>query len=1054
MWSLPPTDTESCRMSSLFLGRIVQKLKHFRCLLPGRTVFPLAVVVLVILTGEAIAAKPGDEAFDRDVAPLLVRRCLSCHDATSKKGGLDLSRADATLAGGDSGPAIQADDLEKSLLWQRVAADEMPPKQPLSADEKLTLKQWVTNGAKWGTDPIDPFQFSTDARGGYDWWSLQPVTNPQPPQSTSLGWSRNEIDAFVVARLEDNGLQPAAPADTRTLLRRLYFDLIGLPPMLTEQDGMLKEELLGLVIDPVAFRNDPAAYGAVVDRLLASPHYGERWARHWLDVIRFGESQGFERNKIRENAWRYRDWVIDAFNNDLPYDEFVRQQIAGDVLYPDDLKALIATGFLVCGTWDQVGHKEGSREMQMAVRQDHLEDMVGAVGQSILGLTTNCARCHDHKFDPISQKEYYQFAAVLGGVTQEENERQGIAARLSDDAHLQWSKLLEERQTELQHWEQSLRDNYGASHNSEAIEGLQLLYRPDEVSGRVLPDHSGVGSPLDLESGESIPFASAAPASKLISAVKISHEFTVEAWLTNATATQEGPARIVTLSADSGRRNFTLGQIGNKLDLRFRTTATDQNGLPSLATPEGSATTKKAHVVFTFDANGTVHGYVDGQLVSDRAVGGNLSSWDDSFRLAFGNELSGDRRWDGQLHFVAIYSKALSAEQIASNFKAGSLNVRAAASIETILARASETERRRHQELRDSVQSLKRAEPAQPFAGVAHVVIPKQPAEFHVLARGDYRNPLEIVSPAGLQSISKEGLSADFGLKPDAPEAERRIAMARWMTDARNPLTPRVLVNRLWHYHFGQGIVDTPSDFGFAGGRPSHPELLDWLTRRFIDGGWKMKDIHRLIVTSAAWRQASNVTNEKAQQQDADNRLLWRSHSRRLDGEASRDAMLTISGALNRTMGGPGFRDIKVSGGVMGTNAEFTEPTGEFSDATCRRTIYRLWARSGNNPLLESLDCADPSVAAPRRAQTITPVQSLSLLNSSFVEHCAARLAERVTTETGRELEPQIQRLFQRALGRLPSPEELQTTRELASRRGLNQLALVLMNTNEFLFVE
>jgi hypothetical protein len=994
------------------------------------------------------------EFFDRHVAPLLTRKCLSCHDATSKNGGLDLSKVSSVLAGGDSGPAIKAGSTEDSLLWQRVAASEMPPKEPLSSEEKAILHQWITEGARWGTDPIDTFQFSTESRGGYDWWSLRPVTQPELPSVSDPRWPRNELDRFTLAKLEAAKISPAAQADARTLLRRLYIDLIGLPPILTEKDGQLKEELLELEINLLAFQEEPAAYSAVVEQLLASPHYGERWARHWLDVIRFGESQGFERNRIRDNAWRYRDWVIDAFNRDLPYDEFVRQQIAGDALYPEDLNALLATGFLVCGTWDQVGHKEGSAEMQMAVRQDHLEDLVGALGQSFLGLTTNCARCHDHKFDPISQREYYQLAAALGGVTQEENERQEITARSPNDEHLRWTVARDQLHDELQQFEQSVRTKYGARNDGNPIEGLQVLYRPDKAAGRTLSDESEVGVRLDLESASPAPFATAGPATKLVAAAKASNEFSVEAWLTSANDTQKGPARIITLSLDSGQRNFTLGQDGNRFDLRFRTTKTDQNGMPSLATPDRSVTARKTHVVFTFESKGDVVGYVDGKPVASRHAGGDLSGWADNFRLALGDELTGERHWEGRLHFVALYNKALSAGQIAKNFETDSRDVRSGESLEVLLTKATTDERTRYQSLQESMTHLEQNEPVQPFAGVAHVIIPKQPPVFHVLARGDYRNPMEVVSPAGLKAGSNSGLLADFGLKPDAPEAERRIALARWITDPRNPLTPRVLVNRLWHHHFGKGIVDTPSDFGFAGGRPSHPELLDWLAKRFVDGGWKIKDIQRLIVNSATWRQASNVRNTRAQEIDADNRLFWRANARRLDGESSRDAMLAVSGTLNRRLGGPSYRDIKVNGGVMGTNAEFTDPTDEFSEATCRRTIYRLWARSGNNPLLESLDCADPSVSAPRRAQTITPIQSLSLLNSSFVEQCAKHLADRVRNEAGTDIDQQIDRLCRLTLGRSPKPNELELTRELAQKRGLDQVALVLMNTNEFLFVE
>ncbi len=734
----------------------------------------LALIALIISaqSDRALADPRSRVSFDQQIAPLLASRCLSCHNATENKGGLNLLSEASARGGGDSGSAIAAGKPDQSLLWQRIYDDEMPPKHPLSDDEKEVLRRWIADGAEWGSDPIDPFRYSSNDRAGYDWWSLKPIVQPDLPWVTNTDWPQNEIDRFVLSKLEAAELAPAKQADSRTLLRRLYFDLIGLPPVLKTEDGKWKDETLGIEIDPDSFQYYGASYNSVVDALLNSPHYGERWGRHWMDVIRFGESQGFERNRVRPNVWRYRDWVIEALNRDMPYDEFIRMQIAGDVLAPDDFDALIATGYLVCGTYDMVGYEMGSPEMKKAVRQDALEDMVAAVGQSMLGLTINCARCHDHKFDPISQREYYQFASLLGGVNQDVDERKGITLK---------------------------------------------------------------------------------------------------------------------------------------------------------------------------PANG------------------------------------------------------------------------------------------------------------QPFEGAAHVIIPKQPPTFHVLIRGNSRNPGEVVSPRGLLALAAAGVSEDFGLGPDAPESERRVALAKWISDSRNPLTPRVMVNRLWHYHFGQGIVDTPSDLGFSGGRPSHPELLDWLARRFVDGGWKLKDLHRLMVTSATYRQASNVRNAAAEAKDIDNRLLWRGPLRRLDGESTRDAMLTISGALNRKTGGPSYFDMTSK---LEYDHTFAGPTGEFNDDVNRRTVYRLWARCGNNPLLESLDCPDPSVMLARRSQTITPVQSLSLLNNRFVEQCAERLAQRVTQQVGDDIDSRISEVYQLVLSRDPKPRELELAREFIRKQSLSQFCVVMLNTNEFLFVE
>ena len=697
------------------------------------------------------------KAFDEKVAPLLARNCLECHGGSIRKGGLNLASEKAARAGGDGGDPIEPGKPQESLLWEQIESDEMPKGRPkMSAAEKEVVKRWIADGATWGTPEIDPFVATTDRRAGYDWWSLQPIQRPELPAVKAASWPRNDLDRFVLAKLESKGLKPSAEADRRTLIRRLSFDLIGLPPEPDDVEKFIADE-------------SKDAYEKLVDRLLDSPHHGERWARHWLDVVRFGESQGYERNRIRENAWRYRDWVIDSFNRDRPYDEFMRLQIAGDVLNPKDLDSLIATGYHVSGTWDQVAHNEGSETMKKATRWDELEDLVGTFGQTFLGLSIQCARCHDHKFDPITQKEYYQVAALFGGIHQEEKERENI-------------KL---------------------------------------------------------------------PAS--------------------------GAAK---------------------------------------------------------------------------------------------------------------------------------------------------------------------------FSGVAHVPITRQPPPFALLDRGDHRKPLGVVRPAALKSLS--GLPGDLGLARDAPEAERRVALSRWLTDPRNPLPARVMVNRIWYYHIGRGLVETPSDFGYNGGRPSHPDLLDYLASHFIEGGWKIKDLHRLIVTSATYRQASQVRNETAQAIDADDQLLWRANRRRLEGEALRDASLAVAGTLNRQVGGPSYRDLKVD---LGNNHTFTDPTGEFSETTNRRTIYRLWARSGNHPMLESLDCPDPSVMAPRRTNTITPVQSLSMMNDTFMEKCAEKFAARVRREAGDDVTRQIDRAWRLAFSRLPNDHERKIANKFVTQHGMSQLCLVLINANEFLFV-
>ena len=375
-------------------------------MIPGIRTAAIFWLALMMVTGLGWSAEPDQLQFDSQVAPLLAERCLECHRGPDAKAGLDLSRRASLIAGGESGAAVSPGDPSDSLLWSRVSRDEMPPEHPLDEAQKAILHDWILQGAPWGAEPLDPFRYTTATRAGYDWWAWQPLQHVTVPHTSPADGAREAIDAFVRQRLAEHGILPSEPADARTLVRRLYFDLWGLPP---DPDEVR------------CFCQNPTdeAYEALVDRLLASPHYGERWGRQWLDVVRFGESDGFERNAPRESAWPYRDWVISALNRDLPYDQFVRLQLAGDHLQPD-LEGAAAAGFLVAGLHNTV--VGSSQRMQRLARQDELEEIIGTVGQTFLGLTVNCARCHDHKFDPISTGEYYQLIAAIDGVTHGERQ--------------------------------------------------------------------------------------------------------------------------------------------------------------------------------------------------------------------------------------------------------------------------------------------------------------------------------------------------------------------------------------------------------------------------------------------------------------------------------------------------------------------------------------------------------------------------------------------------------------------------------------------------------
>ena len=812
-------------------------------------------------------ATPAGRSFDERVAPLLSRRCLDCHNGTDKKGGLDLSRMTDVTAGGDGGPALVPGKPDESYLIARIDADEMPPKHPLSAEEKQLLRDWIAGGAAWGHSPIDRFQFTSDTRAGFDWWALKPLREASADEGT--------LDAFVLEKLAAKGLQASPPADRRTLIRRVTFDLHGLPPT--------PEEVAEFVADAA-----PDAYDRLIDRLLASPRYGERWARHWLDVVRFAESQGFERNKFYPSAWKYRDWVIEAFNNDMPYDEFVRLQLAGDRLRPNDPEALVATGYLTCGTHDALGLTQGSEVMRANTREDELENLVGNVGQTFLGLTINCARCHDHKFDPIHQREFFELAATFGGVERK----------------------------------------------------LHQLPPPDAESAGSSPRAAMESADAQLRN------ALGAEGEALLLAAR------AEKYEAALAALMQAQARLAKQEKHAGDANERL-----VLQDRRRDAAAAEDELRYAQNPFSIAT------------------------------------WD---KICDG--LPEDRRQAAE-PWVAELSRL---------------------------------------ELRDHLSS----------GGAIQSVASASPQFFHVHNRGNFRDPAAVVTPRGLECVQE--LKTELGVFANSPEAERRLAMTNWITDTNNPLAARVIVNRLWHYHFGLGLVDTPNDFGFSGGRPSHPKLLDWLASSLVREGWSLKKVQRQIVLSATYRQSS-ANNSQGLQTDADNRLLWRKSPQRLDAETVHDSVLAVCGRLNLRMGGPSFRDVQVD--VSVDNATYT-PLNVFSGEVNRRAIYRTVVRAATPPLLDTLDCADPTVATPRRAVTTTPLQALSLLNNPFMSQAAKAFAKRVQGRASGDVGHQITEAYSLAFARSPLPEESEAAAAFVAKYGLVEFCLLLFNSNEFLYVD
>ncbi len=797
---------------------------------------------------------------------------------------------------------------------------------------------------------------ATVAAGDSGHWAFRPVVRPTPPAAHDAG--RNPIDAFVFAELKQRGLTPSPEADRRTLIRRVAFDLTGLPPT--------PEEVEAFVGDA-----SPGAYERLVDSLLASPRYGERWARHWLDVIRFADSHGFEMNQPRPNAWRYRDWVIRSLNADKPYDRFVAEQVVGDALGSDE-----ATGFLVAGPWDQV--KSPDPVLTAQQRADELHDLVSVTGSAFLGLTVGCARCHDHKFDPISQEDYYALKAVFAGV---------------------------------RHGDRLVNDPAGTRRRAERAATLRA-------------ELGGLARRLDSLEPPADP-GSTSPRRPAVNPVR------------NADRFAPTVARVVRFTA------MATNQYEPCLDELEVYTA---GPAPRNAARDPGAKVRSSGDYPRSDLHRLEH-LTDGRYGNGRSWISNRAGrgW---VEVEFPEPVTIDRVvWSRDRvgkyrdRLAVVYRVEVAAEPGRWKLVATS-DDRAACGTAPELPRAA----RWLAALRAGVErQLWEAEtPPMAYAGQ---FAPPEPV--HRLHRGDPTRPRELIAPGGPGSIGPR-----LHLAGAASERSRRLALARWLTDPRNPLTARVIVNRLWKYHFGTGIVDTPSDFGANGGKPTHPELLDWLAAELMRPAagcspWSLKHLHRLIVTSATYRQSSRAT-DAGLRADAGGRLLWRYSPRRLEAEAIRDSILAVSGKLDLRMGGPGFD-------LFEPNANYVRvytPKWEFGPETFRRMVYWSKPRMQVDDTFGAFDCPDAGQIAPRRNSSTTPLQALNLLNSPFVLQQADFFAGRLKADTGGDVAAQVRRAFRLAFGRAPTNEECAAATKLVRAHGLPALCLALFNANEFVYVD
>jgi hypothetical protein len=765
----------------------------------------LALVQGLLLAAGAQEDPAGIAYFAEKAGPLLASRCFRCHSGESSpkpKGGLRLDTREAALRGGDTGPALVPGQPDSSRLLKAIQWTDpdlqMPPKDRLPAAEVEILKKWIAIGAPYaasGAARKRPQKKITDLDRA--WWSFQPVRNPDVPPGTS--WTRNEVDRFILARLAQEGLSPAPEADRRTLLRRLSMDLSGLPPTPEEMDAFLKD-------------SSSQAYEKEVDRLLASPRYGERWARHWLDLVRYAESDGYKQDAYRPNAWPYRDYVIRALNSDKPYDRFLQEQLAGDEIAPEDPNTRVATGFLHLGIY------EYNQRNAWGQWRDILNDITDVTGDAFLGLGLSCARCHDHKFDPILQRDYFALQSFFAGIL------------WKDEAPLAGPAELALYRQKRSAWEEKTRDLRAR------IEALEKPY------------------------------------------LEAAHRGILNKFLPELQEVYRKPAR---------ERTSYERQLADLIDRQV---------------------------------------IAEGGLIDGKIKGQSRETWS---------------------------------------------------------------------ELRRKLADFDLEKPPDPVPCLAVTDVGREAPPTTIPKDPESR----AIGPAFLTVLDTK----EPAIEPRGASSGRRLALAQWLTRPDHPLTARVLVNRVWQHHFGRGLVATSNDFGHLGEKPSHPELLDWLAHRFVDGGWSLKALHRLIVLSSTYRQSAvHPSPQAGRLKDPENRLLWKMTPRRLEAEAVRDSMLLVSGELDPRMGGAAV--------------DVNQP---------RRTVYTKVTRNTRDPLLDAFDAPETFSSVATRNATTTPAQALLMMNGRWALERAASFARRLRSEGARTAPDEVQAAYRLAYGRTPSREEL-----------------------------
>ncbi len=928
----------------------------------------LVRLIAVALLTTVHAVSPADSTFfESKVRPILEEHCFDCHGEDKQKNKLRLDSVAGILRGGESGePLLLRGASAESYILKRVTSandkEVMPPRkgggERLTAEQVGVLRAWIDAGAKMPGEEAA----AASLRLKTDHWSFQPVKRPAV---TKTG---GEIDELVLAKLREKGLTPSAVADRASLIRRVYLVMHGMPPTPMETDEFVNDT-----------RAD--AYARLVDRVLASPRYGERWARHWMDVVRYADTNGFETNRERKSAYHYRDYIIASLNSDKPYDKFIKEQIAGDALGVD-----AATGFLVAGPHDVV--KSPDINLTLTQRQDELADMVNTTGTAFLGLTMGCARCHNHKFDPILQKDYYAMQAVFAGVKHGER---ALREKTDTSAQKELVALKAEAATKNAQLD-ALRKKAETAGSATAQAPLARGKLRPPVNARL---NEETFPPIDA------------------TAVK----FTI-------LATNSGEPCIDELEIyDASGQNVALAEKG------------------AIASASGSLPGHEIHKLEHVNDGKT--GNENSWIANVRGqswvqIGFSAKSriqrivWSRDRDVRFADRVPTQYR-------IEVASESGKWTTVASSEDRQQFNAKGDPG--DFFAKLPASEASAARKLQADLAGLKtRIDKFSENAWVGNFTA--KPERTHRLYRGEPMQKREVIAPDTLTVMGTLGLAVD------EPDQQRRVRFAEWIATPQNPLTARVLVNRLWHYTFGNGIVDTPSDFGANGISPTHPELLDWLADEFVKGGWSIKHIQRLILMSATFQQSSTPRADAAAV-DADGRYLWRYTPRRLEAEAIRDSMLAVSGTLDLKMGGPGFYLMD----VVTENVMHYFPKEKYTPAEYRRMVYLFRIRAAQDGVFGSFDCPDGGSVMAKRSRSNTPLQALNLFNSSFITQQSDLLAKRLRAEAGESPDAQVSLSFRLFYSRPPDAYEQQKSVEMIHAHGLQSFARALYNTSEFLFV-